>query len=54
MTRYEQGDTRGAVLSGLSGVGGLAALIPTPLTRFGGTAVGLGAEGLNQYFDGQK
>jgi len=54
MTRYEQGDTRGAVLSGLSGAGGLAALIPTPLTRFGGTAIGLGAEGLNQYFDGQK
>lgn len=54
MNRYEQGDTKGAMLSGLSGAGGLAALIPTPWTRVGGTAIGLGAEGLNQYFDSHK
>jgi hypothetical protein len=52
--RLQQGDIPGAAISGLGAAGSLAAFVPTPLTRIGGTAVGIGAEMLNQYLDSLK
>lgn len=51
VNRYNKGDTLGAVLSGLGTLGTGVAMVPTPLTRVGGTALSLGAEGLNAYID---
>jgi hypothetical protein len=52
--RLQQGDIPGAAISGLGAAGSLAAFVPTPITRVGGTAVGVGAELLNQYLDRLK
>jgi hypothetical protein len=52
--RLQQGDVPGAAISGLGTLGSLAAFVPTPVTRVGGTAVGVGAELLNQYLDSLK
>jgi len=49
--RYNAGDTSGAVISGLGALGTAASMIPHPVTRIGGTAIGLGAEGLNTFLD---
>jgi len=49
--RWEAGDKLGAYISGAGALGTGLAMIPTPVTRIGGTAVGLGAEGLNAYID---
>ena len=51
LNRYNAGDTSGAVISGLGALGTAAAMIPHPVTRIGGTAIGLGAEGLNTFLD---
>jgi hypothetical protein len=52
--RLQQGDIPGAAISGLGALGSAAAFIPTPVTRVGGTAIGVGAELLNQYLDSLK
>ncbi len=39
--RYEKGDTSGAVIKGIGGLGSLAALIPHPVTRAVGTGLGV-------------
>jgi hypothetical protein len=52
--RFQQGDIPGAAISGLGALGSAASFIPTPMTRFGGAAVGVGAELLNQYLDSLK
>ena len=52
--RLQQGDIPGAAISGLGALGSAASFIPTPMTRFGGAAVGVGAEMLNQYLDSLK
>ena len=41
--RYEHGDTSGAVIQALGGLGSAAALIPHPMTRAIGTGVGMSA-----------
>jgi hypothetical protein len=38
--RYEKGDTSGAVIKGIGGLGSLAAMVPHPLTRAVGTGLG--------------
>jgi hypothetical protein len=52
--RFQKGDIPGAAISGLGALGSAASFIPTPVTRFGGAAVGVGAELLNQYLDSLK
>jgi hypothetical protein len=52
--RLQQGDYPGAAISGLGALGSAAAFVPTPLTRIGGSAVGIGAEMLNMYLDSLK
>jgi hypothetical protein len=52
--RFQQGDYPGAAISGLGALGSAAAFIPTPVTRIGGPAIGIGAEMLNQYLDSLK
>jgi hypothetical protein len=52
--RFQQGDYPGATISGLGALGSAASFIPTPMTRFGGAAIGLGAEALNTYLDSLK
>jgi len=54
MNRWDQGDTTGAVISGLGALGTAAAMIPHPIARVVGTGVGLGAEGLNMFLDSLK
>lgn len=49
--RAQAGDYPGAVISGVGALGDVATLIPTPYTRIGGTAVGVGAQALNAYLD---
>lgn len=39
--RLEKGDYPGAAIKGIGGLGALASLIPTPITRLGGGALGL-------------
>jgi hypothetical protein len=51
LNRYNAGDTSGSVISGIGALGTAAAMIPHPVTRIGGTAIGLGAEGLNTFLD---
>jgi hypothetical protein len=51
MNRFEAGDKLGGYISGAGALGTGLAMIPTPITRIGGTAIGLGAEGLNAYID---
>jgi len=52
--RYNSGDTTGAIISGLGAIGSGAAMVPHPIARGVGTAVSLGAEGLNSYLDHLK
>lgn len=52
--RFQKGDYPGAAISGLGALGSAASFVPTPVTRFGGAAVGVGAELLNQYLDSLK
>ena len=52
--RYGSGDTTGAIISGIGALGPAASMIPHPIARVGGTAVGLGAEGLNMFLDKLK
>jgi hypothetical protein len=54
MNRYNEGDTSGAIISGIGALGTTAAMAPHPIARIGGTAVGLGAEGLNMFLDKLK
>lgn len=49
--RYNKGDMLGATLGGLGTLGTGIAMIPHPVARVGGTALSLGAEGLNAYID---
>ena len=52
--RYKSGDYTGAVIGGIGGLGSAAALIPHPITRYGGAALGAGAGLLNMYRDYNK
>jgi hypothetical protein len=52
--RFQQGDYPGAVISGLGALGSAASFVPSPVTRVGGAAVGIGAEMLNMYLDSLK
>lgn len=52
--RLQQGDVAGGVISGLGAIGSAASMIPHPVTRVGGTVVGIGAEALNAYLDSLK
>ena len=54
LNRYNEGDTSGAIVSGIGGLATAASMIPHPVARIGGTAVGLGAEGLNMFLDKLK
>jgi hypothetical protein len=54
VNRYNAGDTSGAVISGIGALGTTAAMAPHPVARIGGTAVGIGAEGLNMFLDKLK
>ena len=54
MNRYNAGDTSGAIISGIGALGTTAAMAPHPIARIGGTAVGMGAEGLNMFLDKLK
>jgi hypothetical protein len=54
MNRYNRGDTSGAIISGIGALGTTAAMAPHPVARGVGTAVGLGAEGLNMFLDKLK
>jgi hypothetical protein len=54
LNRYNEGDTSGAVISGIGAMGTAASMLPHPVARIGGTAVGLGAEGLNMFLDKLK
>jgi hypothetical protein len=52
--RYGNDDTSGALISGIGAMGTAASMIPHPIARVGGTAVGMGAEGLNMFLDKLK
>ena len=52
--RAQTGDTTGAIISGLGALGSGVALLPHPLAKVVGTAVGGGAAGLNVYRDKQR
>jgi hypothetical protein len=54
LNRYNRGDTSGAVISGIGALGTTAAMAPHPVPRIVGTAVGMGAEGLNMFLDKLK
>jgi hypothetical protein len=41
MRRMQQGDPIGATIAGAGALGGGAAMVPTPVTRLGGTALGM-------------
>jgi len=51
VNRWKTGDKLGGVIGGLGAVGSGAALIPHPLTRGIGTAIGVGAPMLNELID---
>jgi hypothetical protein len=52
--RAQAGDYGGALIGGLGAIGSAASMIPHPITRYGGTVVGIGAEALNLYLDSLK
>jgi hypothetical protein len=52
--RFHQNDPIGGTISTIGALGSLASMIPTPITRIGGTVVGGGAEALNAYLDSLK
>jgi hypothetical protein len=47
--RFKKGDMPGAVLSGVETAGNALQMIPTPLTQAAGTALGLGAAGIDAF-----
>jgi hypothetical protein len=49
--RLRAGDIGGGLIGGLGALGSAAALIPHPLVRGVGTAIGMGAPMLNEYLD---
>jgi hypothetical protein len=49
--RLQEGDIPGAAISTVGAIGSGLSLVPLPVTRFGGTAIGIGAEALNAYLD---
>ena len=49
--RGAEGDYLGAGIGAIGAAGSAASLIPHPITRIGGTAIGLGAGALNTYID---
>jgi hypothetical protein len=49
--RFDEGDFLGGLIGGIGAAGSAASLIPHPVTRIGGTAVGMGAGALNAYID---
>jgi len=49
--RFQEGDYLGSLLGSIGAAGSAASLIPHPVTRIGGTAVGMGAGALNAYID---
>jgi len=49
--RLQQDDFLGAGIGAIGAAGSAASLIPHPVTRIGGTAVGMGAGALNAYID---
>jgi hypothetical protein len=49
--RFKEGDYLGAGLGAIGAAGSAASLIPHPVTRIGGTAIGMGAGALNAYID---
>jgi len=52
--RMKSGDISGGVISGLGALGSAASMLPHPVARIGGTAIGVGAEALNAYLDSLK
>lgn len=54
LNRWNEGDTSGAIISGLGALGTTASMLPHPVARIVGTGVGLGAEGLNMFLDKLK
>lgn len=52
MRRMEKGDYPGAAIKGIGGLGTMASLIPTPLTRLGGGALGLLSMPLDALYQG--
>ena len=52
--RAKTGDTTGAFISGLGALGSGVSLLPHPIAKVVGTAVGAGAGGLNLYRDKQR
>jgi hypothetical protein len=52
--RMQGGDYGGALIGGLGAIGSAAAMLPHPIARVGGTALGMGAEALNMYLDSLK
>lgn len=49
--RFNEGDFLGGLIGGIGAAGSAASLIPHPVTRIGGTAIGMGAGALNAYID---
>jgi len=49
--RLQQDDFLGAGIGAIGAAGSAASLIPHPVTRIGGTAIGMGAGALNAYID---
>jgi hypothetical protein len=49
--RRAEGDYLGAGIGAIGAAGSAASLIPHPVTRIGGTAIGMGAGALNAYLD---
>jgi hypothetical protein len=49
--RRAEGDYLGAGIGAIGALGSAASLIPHPVTRIGGTAIGMGAGALNAYID---
>lgn len=49
--RGAEGDYLGAGIGAIGAAGSAASLFPHPITRIGGTAIGIGAGALNQYLD---
>ena len=52
--RLQSGDIAGGLIGGLGALGSAASFIPHPVTRIGGTALGMGAAALNAYLDSLK
>ena len=49
--RFAQDDNLGGAISTVGAIGSGLSLVPHPATRYGGAAIGMGAEGLNAFLD---